>query len=74
MRADVRAGPQGRGLVWSAEWDRPLGLTKVVLDDMTVDAFIDEDPMLTETLPAPAHRKPQAGCPTRRCRPGPLWC
>lgn len=43
-----------RGLVWAAEWDRELGLTKLVLDDITVDAFIDEDPVLAETLPARA--------------------
>jgi hypothetical protein len=40
-----------RGLVWAAEWDRELGLTKLVLDDITVDAFIDEDPVLAERLP-----------------------
>lgn len=40
-----------RGFVWSAEWDRELGLTKLVLDDITVDAFIDEDPVLAERLP-----------------------
>lgn len=43
-----------RGLVWAAEWDRELGLTKLVLDDITVDAFIDDDPALAETLPARA--------------------
>jgi hypothetical protein len=43
-----------RGLVWAAEWDRELGLTTLVLDDITVDAFIDENSVLTETLPARA--------------------
>lgn len=39
-----------RGLVWAAEWDRELGLTKLVLDDITVDAFIDEAPALAGPL------------------------
>ena len=40
-----------RDLVWAAEWDRVLGLTKLVLDDITVDAFIDKDPVLADRLP-----------------------
>jgi DNA invertase Pin-like site-specific DNA recombinase len=52
QRDDVGArNAMVRGLVWAAEWDRELGLTKLVLDDITVDAFIDEDPVLAERLP-----------------------
>jgi hypothetical protein len=40
-----------RGLVWMAEWDRELGLTKLVLDELTIDAFIEADPVLAERLP-----------------------
>jgi len=40
-----------RGLVWSAEWDRELGPTKLFLDEITVDAFIDDDAVLAERLP-----------------------
>jgi hypothetical protein len=55
QRDDVGArNAMVRGLVWAAEWDRELGLTKLVLDDITVDAFIDDDPVLAETLPARA--------------------
>ena len=52
QRDDVGArNAMVRGLVWAAEWDRELGLTKLVLDDITVDAFIDDDPVLAERLP-----------------------
>jgi len=52
QRDDVGArNAMVRGLVWSAEWDRELGLTKLALDDITVDAFIDEDPVLAARLP-----------------------
>lgn len=40
-----------RGLVWLAEWDRELGLTKLVLDDLTVDKFIEQDEELATRLP-----------------------
>jgi len=52
QRDDVGArNAMVRGLVWSAEWDRELGLTKLALDDITVDAFIDDDPVLAARLP-----------------------
>ena len=41
-----------RGLVWAADWDRDLGLTKLVLDELTVDAFIEREPDLAAQLPA----------------------
>ena len=51
-----------RGLVWAAEWDRELGLTKLVLDDITVDAFIDEDQCSRSVCRRAPSRTSDAGC------------